>query len=333
MKKKGSNHLGKSLFKQSEDFFTFLKSLRKKRILGLTLLLFFLLLVFVFSQASQEEVARHRLTYKIRSGYLSPSELTKIPLNQTGVEAPGLTAHSALVIDYDSGTILYQKNAQATHLPASTTKIMTALVALESYDLSQVLTVPDLDYEGQVIKLQPGEQLTLENLLYALLVASANDAAETLAANYPGGRAAFIAAMNQKAQNLSLSNTHFVNPTGFDELGQYTTPFDLIKLAKELLAQPLLAQIVATQKAEVYNLDRTIVHPISNINQLLGQVAGLKGVKTGWTTNAGECLTTYVERDGERIMTAVLGSEDRFGETKALINWVYNNFAWRVPNL
>jgi D-alanyl-D-alanine carboxypeptidase (penicillin-binding protein 5/6) len=317
----------------AKNILIFSNSLKKEKAVGLIFFLFFLLLIFVFGQTNQEEVVSHLPVFKNRSGYLSLSELTKIPLNQTGVEAPDLTAQSALVIDYDSGSVLYQKNAQATHLPASTTKIMTALIALDSYDLNQVLTVPELDYEGQDIKLQLGEQLTLENLLYALLVASANDAAETLAANYPGGRAAFIAAMNQKAQDLSLSNTHFVNPTGFDESGQYTTPFELIKLAKELLSHPLLAQIVATQKTEVYNLDRTIVHPVTNVNQLLGQVAGLKGVKTGWTSNAGECLTTYVERDGERIMTAVLGSEDRFGETKALINWVYNNFVWQVPNL
>jgi D-alanyl-D-alanine carboxypeptidase (penicillin-binding protein 5/6) len=317
----------------AKNILIFSNSLKKEKAVGLIFFLFFLLLIFVFGQTNQEEVVSHLPVFKNRSGYLSLSELTKIPLNQTGVEAPDLTAQSALVIDYDSGSVLYQKNAQATHLPASTTKIMTALIALDSYDLNQVLTVPELDYEGQDIKLQLGEQLTLENLLYALLVASANDAAETLAANYPGGRAAFIAAMNQKAQDLSLDNTHFVNPTGFDESGQYTTPFELIKLAKELLSHPLLAQIVATQKTEVYNLDRTIVHPVTNVNQLLGQVAGLKGVKTGWTSNAGECLTTYVERDGERIMTAVLGSEDRFGETKALINWVYNNFVWQVPNL
>jgi len=317
----------------SKDILIFFNALRKKKVTGTIFSLFFLFLVFLFSQSNQELVDAQLPVFKTKSDYLSPSELTKIPHNETDAPMPDLTAHSALVIDYDSGLILYQKNAQATHLPASTTKIMTALVAHDRYDLNQVLIVPELDYEGQDIKLQYGEQLTFENLLYALLVASANDAAETLAANYPGGRAAFIAAMNQKAQDLSLSNTHFVNPTGFDESGQYTTPFDLIKLAKELLANPLLAQIVATQKTEVYNLDRTLIHPVSNINQLLGQVAGLKGVKTGWTSNAGECLTTYVERDGERIMTAVLGSEDRFGETKQLIDWVYNNFVWRVPNL
>jgi len=315
----------------SRNILTFFDALRKRKEAGLIFSLFFLFLVFTFSQNNQELVDAHLPVFKTRSDYLSPTELTKIPQNETNVPVPDLTAHSVLVIDYDSGSILYQKNAQATHLPASTTKIMTALVTFDNFDINQVLTVPELDYEGQDIKLQYGEQLTVENLLYALLVASANDAAETLAANYPGGRAAFIAAMNQKAQDLSLNNTHFVNPTGFDESGQYTTPFELIELAKELLANPLLAQMVATEKTEVYNLDRTIVHPVSNINQLLGQVAGLKGVKTGWTSNAGECLTTYVERDGERIMTAVLGSEDRFGETKQLIDWVYNNFVWQVP--
>jgi D-alanyl-D-alanine carboxypeptidase (penicillin-binding protein 5/6) len=325
MKKKAS--------KLFHDFFTFLRTLKKKRLAGLLFLLSFLFLVFLFSQSYQGLVAISSPSLRVEGDYLSPSELTKLPYNHTGVAAPDLTARSALVVDFDSGAIIYQKNAQATHLPASTTKIMTALVALDNYQLDQVLVVPELDYEGQDIRLQLGEQLTLENLLYALLVASANDAAETLAANYPQGRAAFIAAMNQKAADLSLENTHFVNPTGFDESGQYTTPFDLVKLARELLSNPLLARVVATERTEVYNLDQTIVHPISNINQLLGQVVGLKGVKTGWTTNAGECLTTYVERDGTKIITVVLGSEDRFGETKQLINWVYNNFVWQVPSL
>ena len=126
---------------------------------------------------------------------------------------PDLTARSALVIDYHSGSIIYQKNANATHLPASTTKIMTALVSLDDYSLDQVLVVPELDYEGQNIQLRYGEEMTVENLLYAILVASANDAAETLATNYPGGRAAFIAAKSSlfkpAAESITTTSTNF----------------------------------------------------------------------------------------------------------------------------
>ena len=316
---------------QLNDFLIFLRILGKNKTAGLSFFLFLLFLLFFFGQSRKDATAVNPQGRILEKTHLSMSELTKLPHNTNGIKAPDLTARSVLIIDYDSDAILYQKNADSTHLPASTTKIMTALVTLDDYDFDQVLTVPELTYEGQDIQLRKGEQITVENLLNALLVASANDAAETLAANYPNGRAAFIAAMNQKTKDLFLDNTHFVNPTGFDESGQYTTPFDLVKLAKELLSNSSLAKIVATQKTEVYNIDRTIVHPVSNINQLLGQVAGLKGVKTGWTSNAGECLTTYVERDGARIMTVVLGSEDRFGETKQLIDWVYDNFDWKVP--
>ncbi len=333
MKRIGLKDLKKSFLKQLAlnqlvDFLGFLRFLGKKKLVGLSLFLFFIFLLIFFGQSSS---GLFRINSGVKSGHLAVSELTKLPQNVTGQQAPDLTAHSALVIDYDSGTILYQKNASSTHLPASTTKIMTALVALDYFQLDQVLVVPELDYEGQDIKLQYREKITVENLLYALLVASANDAAETLAANYPGGRAAFIAVMNQNADELSLENTHFVNPTGFDESGQYTTALDLVKLSKTLLADPLLSQIVATPKTEIYNLEGTIVHPMTNINQLLGEVIGLKGIKTGWTTNAGECLTTFVERDGTRIITVVLGSEDRFGETRKLIDWAYENHVWAIP--
>jgi D-alanyl-D-alanine carboxypeptidase len=318
---------------QKLELKAFLKFLGQKKIAGVSFLLFFLSLFFLFSQNFSRQPSTSTQVKKIQSASLSLSELTKLPQNTTGQPAPELTARTALVIDYGSDSILYQKNARSTHLPASTTKIMTALIALDSFGLDQVLTVPKLDYEGQDIQLRLGEQMTLENLLYALLVASANDAAETLAANYPGGRAAFVAAMNQRAEELSLDNTHFVNPTGFDEPGQYMTAFDLVKLAKKLLSHPLLAQIVATQKTSVYNVDKTIVHPITNINQLLGKIPGVRGVKTGWTTSAGECLTAFVERNGVGVITVVMGSEDRFGETKNLIEWVFANHVWEIPNL
>ena len=315
------------------SFKIFLKFLWQKKIVGLSLLLVFLFLLLFFGQSPKTSLPINSQAKKIESAHFSPAELTKLPRNFTGNQPPSLTARSTLVIDFDSGAVIYEKNARSTHLPASTTKIMTALVAFDNFKLDQVLTVPELTYEGQDIRLRYGEQMTFESLLYGLLVASANDVAETLAANYPEGRAAFIAAMNKKAADLLLVNTHFVNPTGFDEPGQYTTAFDLARLSKTLLANPFLATVVATQKISIYNLDQTIVHPISNLNELLGKVEGLKGIKTGWTDNANECLATYVERDKGKIITIVLGSEDRFGESKKLIDWVYNNFVWEVPNL
>lgn len=323
----------KPLSSSVPNFNHFLKFLWQKKIVGLSFLLGFLFLLLFFGQSPKTSLPIDSQVKKIESAHFSPAELTKLPRNFTGEQPPSLTTRSALVIDFDSDSVIYEKNARSTHLPASTTKIMTALVAFDNFKLDQILTVPELTYEGQDIRLKYGEQMTFENLLYGLLVASANDAAETLAENYPGGRAAFIAQMNQKAEETFLVNTHFVNPTGFDEPGQYTTAFDLARLSKTLLSNPLLAAIVATQKISIYNLDKTMVHPMSNVNQLLGKVEGLKGIKTGWTDNANECLTTYVDRDSGKIITVVLGSEDRFGETEKLIDWVYNNHVWEVPNL
>ncbi len=323
----------KPLSSSVPNFNHFLKFLWQKKIVGLSLLLGLLFLLLFFGQSPKTSLPIDSQAKKIESAHFSPAELTKLPRNFTGNQPPSLTARSALVIDFDSDAVIYEKNARSTHLPASTTKIMTALVAFDHFKLDQVLTVPELTYEGQDIRLRYAEQMTFESLLYGLLVASANDATETLAENCPGGRATFIAQMNKKAEDIFLVNTHFVNPTGFDEPGQYTTAFDLARLSKTLLSNPLLAAIVATQKISIYNLDKTMVHPMSNLNQLLGKVEGLKGIKTGWTDNANECLTTYVERDSGKIITVVLGSEDRFGETEKLIDWVYQNHVWEIPNL
>ena len=140
---------------------------------------------------------------------------------------PVLSAQGVLAVDLDSGISLYDKNSDGTLLPASTTKIVTALVTLDNYSLDEILTVPKFSVEGQKMGLIEGEQMRVENLLYALLVYSANDAGEVLARNFPGGYDAFIAAMNAKAAQLSMKNSHFDNPVGFDQNAQRTTARDL----------------------------------------------------------------------------------------------------------
>lgn len=257
--------------------------------------------------------------------------LTLFPQNVTGMGGPELSAKGVLVLDPVSQVRLFEKNSQDRFLPASTVKMMTALVAIESFRPGEILTVPKIEDEGQDIKLKEGEELTIESLLFALLVASANDAAETLAFTYPGGRPAFVQKMNELASRFFLKETHFTNPAGIDEENQYTSPFDLALLAKNLMRQPFLSRLVATKKMMIASTDGTRQHEMENINQLLGKVEGVKGVKTGWTEEAGECLVTYVEREGKKLIIVVLGSEDRFGETEKLINWAFENFAWRMP--
>lgn len=267
----------------------------------------------------------------VRAVNLALPLLAEVPVNTTGVKAPGLTARSAVVIDVNSKTILYAKSPDLKLLPASTTKIMTALVALDYYDFNQVITIDSVHQTGQAMKLESGERITVQNLLYGLLVQSANDAATVLAQSYSGGEDAFIEAMNQKVKNLGLSNTNFTNASGLDAYGQYTTAHDLALIAAAAMGNPTFATIVGTLGITVADVDGTIIHDLETINQLLGEVPGLTGVKTGWTELAGECFVAYVSRGGHDLITVVLGSGNRFGETNSLINWAYSNHLWRVP--
>jgi D-alanyl-D-alanine carboxypeptidase len=246
---------------------------------------------------------------------------------------PVLSAQAALAIDLNSGVTLYEKNPDEALLPASTTKIVTALVALDAYPLDSVIKVGNIKIVGQKMGLVIGEEMRAEDLIYGLLVFSANDAAEALAQAFPGGREAFINAMNEKAGELSLENTKFYNPSGIDGNGHVTTARDLIRVSSVAMRNPEFAKIVGTQNIIVTDVTGKKIHRLTNINELLGKVAGVLGVKTGWTEFARENLVTYIERDGHKIMIAVLGSQDRFGETKELIDWMFTNYSWNEVQL
>ncbi|OGM05819.1 hypothetical protein A2125_01945 [Candidatus Woesebacteria bacterium GWB1_43_5] len=261
------------------------------------------------------------------------------PLLKGGVKTyPVISAQAILVQDLDSGVSLYEKNPDILVLPASTTKIITSLVAMDYYQPKNVLTVSGVLVEGQKMGLVSGEKISVNDLLYGLLVYSANDAAEALAQNYCDnnvtttgqncGRNYFIDAMNKKAHELGLKNTKFTNPSGLDGNSHYSTARDLVIVSAEAMKNPFFAQIVATTEKVVKSMDNKIVHKLININELLGKVDGVLGVKTGWTEGARENLVTYVDRGGKKVMIALLGSQDRFGETEELINWIFDNYEW-----
>jgi len=263
---------------------------------------------------------------------LDLSNFSFYPQNVNQVSAPLISAYSAVVIDVNSKAILFTKNPDEKLLPASTTKIMTALVALDQYRLNQIVTIDSHSLvEGQNMGLESGEKITVENLLFGLLVQSGNDAAQALADFYPQGETGFVAAMNQKVKDFNLLNTQFQNPTGLDEFGHYTTVHDLSLIAAHAMENPDFVRFVGTQKITVTDIDHTIVHELETINELLGEIPGLKGVKTGWTELAGECLVTYTQRDNHAIITAVLNSQDRFTDSRLLIDWVFTNYQWTDP--
>ncbi|MCX6703850.1 MAG: D-alanyl-D-alanine carboxypeptidase [Candidatus Woesebacteria bacterium] len=246
---------------------------------------------------------------------------------------PIISAQGALAVDLDSGTSLYEKNPDAKLLPASTTKIVTALVAFDSYSLDQIVTIGKINVVGQKMGLFQGEKISIENLLYGLLVFSANDAAEALADSFPGGSDAFIAAMNAKAKDLSMANSVFQNPAGIDGVSQITTAKDLVRVSEVAMRNPTFSKIVGTKSISFSDVSGKIKYNLKNINQLLGVVPGVLGVKTGWTENARENLVTYIERGGHKVMIAVLGSQDRFGETRELIDWIFANYKWEEVKL
>lgn len=239
-----------------------------------------------------------------------------------------LKAKAVLVKDFDTGQIFFEKNMDAKLSPASTTKIMTALVAVEHFRSADILTVTqDSLIGGSTMGLKFGEQLTFRSLLYGMMLNSGNDAAFTIAANFPGGIPAFVTKMNQKARELGLASTHFDNPAGFDSPTHYSSAADLFEIGKAVALNAQLAKVVATKETSVISWDKSNSHNLKNLNKLLPE-EGVLGIKTGYTEGAGESFVGLVERKNHKIITVVLNSEDRFGETKSLINWVYDNFSW-----
>ncbi len=253
------------------------------------------------------------------------------PTNVTGTY-PGddISARGIVVMDVDSGVYLYKRNEEELLSPASTTKILTALVALDAYALDDVVTVKTISNEGQVMGLVAGERITVENLLYGTLIASGNDAAWALAEHYEGGVPAFVSAMNEKAKALHLTKSTFTNPVGYDDPNHKMTPMDLARLAGIALTNRTIAKMVAIPQITISDVTHTYFHPLQNINQLLGKIPGVGGIKTGWTEEAGENLVTLVERSGHRVIIVTLKSQDRFGDTAKLIDWVFGNYQWEM---
>lgn len=253
-----------------------------------------------------------------------------IPPVSQNITPPEFSTRSILVKDLETDTILYQKDASLRLPIASTTKIATALVASEYFQPNSILTVDQgAQIQGAKVGLLKGENLSFRSLLYGMLLNSGNDAAFAIAENYPGGVLGFVSAMNKKADQLGLKNTHFENPAGFDNVQHFSSASDLAKITEETLKNPQLSRIFATKETSILSLDKKYQHQLHNLNKLLSDVKGVLGVKTGFTQEAKENLVTFVDRDGHKILTVVLGSNDRFGESTKLIEWTYQNFIWQ----
>ncbi len=227
-------------------------------------------------------------------------------------EAVEVSAAAAVLMDADSGRLLYEKNGEKRMLIASTTKLMTALVALEQGGLQQEITVTSGHMaEGSSMYLRPGEKLTLETLLYGLLLCSGNDAALAVT-ECMGGAVPFVARMNEKAAELGMENTHFANPNGLDDEAHYSTAEDMAKLAAAAMDDPVLRRVASTRTARIGG--RTL----TNHNKLLSRVEGCVGLKTGYTRAAGRTLVSCAERDGVRLVAVTLQDGDDWNDHASL---------------
>ena len=251
---------------------------------------------------------------------------TSLPLLKNKF-SPDILAQAAIVIDKDSGVVIYAKNKNLRFSPASTTKIMTALTALDYFKLTDILEVKKATDEGSILGLVKGEKMTFLDLLYSMLLPSANDAAFVIAQNYPGEEPGFIEKMNQKAKLLSLNNTHFQDPAGLLDQDGYTTPLELARLGSVSLDNKIFSQIVSTKYRFIADINGINTYSLLNRNKLLG-IDGISGIKTGFTDEAGGVLVSSKVENGHTLIIVVMRSEDRFGDTLALVSYLSQNLTY-----
>jgi len=265
-----------------------------------------------------------------------------------GENGPEIRATSAILLHEGSGRVFYEKNADAKMYPASTTKIMTALLAVENLDMQAVLTASetaiDIERDGSNIGILSGEEMTVEQYLYALLVASANDAANVLAEAVAGDIPSFVEKMNARAAELGMTGTHFMNAHGYHNENHYTTARDLAKLSTQVMEHDLIRQIVSTALYEIpptnkYKETRVLSNSNSMVNPYRNHryvYDGAAGIKTGHTSDAGACLVSYAQRDGVGLFSVVLNAPVEYDgnysflDTIALFNHGFNDFSLKT---
>jgi len=260
----------------------------------------------------------------------SQTQMHPYPFIQT-VQMPEVSAKASIIVDADSQVTIFSKNPNVRFSMASTTKIMTALTAMDYYKKDAILTVKSGDFMGSRLGIVYGERFYFEDLLYAMLLPSANDAAETVADNYPEGREQFIKAMNNKAKSLNLENTHFSDPTGLDDDGNYTTVVDMSRLASIAIKNEELVRVTGTKSKVIRNVDNTKEYVLNNLNKLLG-IGGVFGIKTGTTEGAGEVLVTSAVVKEHTFIIVVMNSKQRFDDTKALLLFISENVNYIAPD-
>ena len=260
------------------------------------------------------------------------NSLQPLPFKIKGAADFNIEAKSALVLDSGTDAVLYSKSSDEKMPIASLTKIMTALVILESIDLDDTVTISEnaFNTDGRKDSLAVNEKIKAEDLLKIMLIRSNNSAAVSLAEHTSGSVDNFVELMNRKTELLGLKNTNFSNPTGFDSEENYSTAYDIAQLVDYALDEPLIWEILRIQKLNLTSFDGNIKHSLKNTNLLLGRLENITGGKTGLTDEAGQCLSLVIGDpiNNYQIISVVLNAEDRFLETEKLVRWVFRNYEW-----
>jgi D-alanyl-D-alanine carboxypeptidase (penicillin-binding protein 5/6) len=257
-------------------------------------------------------------------GELSKAGATPPADTSAGEKEPTVFAESAALIDSFTGEFLYLKNENAIQYPASSTKILTALLVIEAGDLDKPVTVDlsDTKVEPTKLELQPGEQYTRRQLLYGLMLKSANDVAMTLARDNSGSVQAFAEKMTRRAAELGATNSHFANPNGLHDPAHYTTAHDLALIARTAMEQPFFRQLVSTIYY-TWKSPKGVIYQLRNHNRLLRHFAGCNGLKTGYTRAAQQVLVSSALREGHEVISVVLHTNKPgiWEDSKALLTY------------
>lgn len=264
------------------------------------------------------------LPFALRTVSAAPQEVQSSP--------PSLSAQSAVLMEVQSGKLLLEHNAHQRLPMASITKVMTALVALQLASKDTVITVSPqaLGVEGSSVYLLEGEELTLEQLLYAVLLESANDAATAVAIGVAGSVDAFAQEMNRQTAALGLSDTHFVNPHGLDDEEHYTTAADFAVIVRCALENELIQTIVSTRKATIPYDGQENGRVLLNHNKLLRMYEGCTGVKTGFTKKSGRCLVSAAQRNGVSLIAVTLNAPNDWADHTAMLDYGFSMYSSRL---
>lgn len=307
-----------------KDLFRFLK----RSIVSAICLAFFFFLGYSYRTGFLNKIAEGYFLSDVR---LPSKVITDFPIIAKTISIPQVSARSVLAVDRNTDKILFEKEPSLQALPASTVKLMTAIISFDIYKLDESLRVSRycINTEGTKAFLPEGVDYKVEDLIKGMLIGSAGDAACVLATSKMEERD-FVDLMNKKAKEIGMTSTKFSNPVGLDNIngGHYSTAEDLYKLAKYATSISLIKDIVRSDVYVLLSADKNFSTTLKNTNRLLLEIPGSIGIKTGTTENAGEVLIYEYKDNVKDIVIIVMGSSDRFSDTKLILNWILDSYRW-----